>query len=279
VNRLRVYPDVAGSFWDKVNAFQKLLISGGYKSTQRIGLPRVNSKVCSVSGEVVREDIKTESEKEVGKWYDPLFRDGACPNTRKYNQSMLRILDMPEDRNLRLLDVACGGGNLLLESESVVSSFGIDISRNAVKEAKRKITSPVAVASAEHLPFKDGVFDYMACLGSLEHFIDMDKALKEMQRVLKGNGKVNIHVPNLFYAVIIAKAMLYGISPTHDQINERFASYSEWKELIERYFRVVKCHKYNTRFYLKWLPRNICCPFSFVCAKEAGGPVKQARSV
>ena len=49
---------------------------------------------------------------------------------------------------------------------------------------------------AEHLPFEDGSFDYVCCLGALLYFDDPEKALSEMHRVLKPGGRAVLRSVN-----------------------------------------------------------------------------------
>ena len=54
------------------------------------------------------------------------------------------------------------------------------------------------VASVYALPFPDNHFDNVLCISVLEHLIEPQKAIAEMQRVLKKNGKIILSAPFLF---------------------------------------------------------------------------------
>ncbi|MFT2543165.1 class I SAM-dependent methyltransferase, partial [Escherichia coli] len=43
-------------------------------------------------------------------------------------------------------------------------------------------------AAAEHLPFPDGDFDFLACRYSAHHWQDFDGGLRQARRVLKGGA-------------------------------------------------------------------------------------------
>jgi len=94
----------------------------------------------------------------------------------------------------RVLDVACGGGELSLKiTERGCNVFGIDISEKAINWAKRlaereKITARFEVADAQYLPYPDSFFDKVVSSSSLEHFPKDVEALKEMSRILKPGG-------------------------------------------------------------------------------------------
>tara|TARA_B100000963_G_scaffold315966_1_gene295468 strand:- start:1457 stop:2368 length:912 start_codon:yes stop_codon:yes gene_type:complete len=96
-----------------------------------------------------------------------------------------------------VLDVACGFGR-----ESIVSAkseaelvVGIDLSSNSVKEGnelakKNNLTNVIfSVADCESLYFDDDTFDTIICARMLHH-IEFETVMKELQRVLKKDGKV-----------------------------------------------------------------------------------------
>lgn len=107
----------------------------------------------------------------------------------------------------RILDIACGSGELGLKlAERGCEVYGIDISEAAISSAKRlsqmvKITCEFEVGDAEHLPYLDGYFDKIICSSSLEHFKDDLKALKEMRRALKPDGKLVLTTDSLTYPI------------------------------------------------------------------------------
>lgn len=80
-------------------------------------------------------------------------------------------------------------------------AYGMDISDRIVQEAyvcfnKDKNKPYVTIADLREIPFPNNYFDFIYSMGTLEHFIDYKKALCEMARVLKIEGKAIIGVPN-----------------------------------------------------------------------------------
>ncbi len=218
-------------------------------------------KTCEVFKLRTRFDAK--SPKELRKWYNQAFSKGDLKSDIKFYHQMLDHLNVPYNNKLRLLDIACGNGYFLKEAEKRVRCFGVDISDVAIAKAKKiAAKSDVRRGEAESLPYKDNYFDYITCIGSLEHFIKMEKALSEMRRVLKNGGLANILVPNSEYLIFEFK------SPEHCQINERMMSLEEWTDIIKEYFVIRNVKKYNTRWYLKWIPLKYCCHFAFICMQS-----------
>ena len=94
----------------------------------------------------------------------------------------------------RVLDVGCGKGFLLYELTQVVPGIqivGIDISRYAIDHAKKEVKPFLRVGDARRLPYKNSSFDLILSINVLHNFenFDLDKSLKEIERVGKGNKK------------------------------------------------------------------------------------------
>ncbi|MCX6818624.1 MAG: class I SAM-dependent methyltransferase, partial [Candidatus Aenigmarchaeota archaeon] len=150
----------------------------------------------------MRERFDAKTSEELGKWYDMAFSKGNLKMKGNFYPKMLAWINLPSDNSKKLLDIACGSGFLLKEAEKQVDTYGIDISHVAIKEAEKIAkNSNIKVGTAEKLPYKDNFFDYVICLGSLEHFINMEKGLSEMRRVMKPNAIANILVPNSDYLI------------------------------------------------------------------------------
>lgn len=98
----------------------------------------------------------------------------------------------------RLLDIGTGPGHLLLALSKTLPDaelVGMDISSAMIAQAQRNIKAhghdhpiEVQVASANALPFADGIFDRVVSTGSLHHWNDPVNALSEAHRVLKAGG-------------------------------------------------------------------------------------------
>ncbi len=98
-------------------------------------------------------------------------------------------------KNIRLLDIGCGTGELLRELEPLAETFGVDNSPQAIAFCTERGLSNISVAEATNLPFPNDAFDAVLCLDVLEHVKDDNAALKEIHRVAKPGGIVIIFVP------------------------------------------------------------------------------------
>ena len=94
----------------------------------------------------------------------------------------------------RILDVGCGKGYLLYEFTQVVPGIqiaGIDISRYAIRHAKEEVKPFLKVGDARRLPYPDRRFDFVVSINVLHnlYLYDLEKSLKEIERVARGNKK------------------------------------------------------------------------------------------
>ncbi len=92
----------------------------------------------------------------------------------------------------RVLDVGCGKGFLLYDFTKVVPGLelhGVDISEYAIENSKEEIKDRLQVGNATSLPFPDNYFDFVYSITTLHnlHCYDLDKALREIERVGKKN--------------------------------------------------------------------------------------------
>lgn len=133
--------------------------------------------------------------------------------------------------NRRLLDIACGTGQWLGAAAALGAlPAGVDISRKALDICRATLPqAELHCGPAEQLPFADGSFDVISCLGALEHFIDPAAALAEMVRVAKPGALFILLVPNSGFLPL--RLGLYSGTQQAD-MREDVRSLAEWRELF-----------------------------------------------
>lgn len=168
---------------------------------------------------------------EIARFYNDVYYGNVKPVRRPSNH-LSRLADrLHIASGQRILDVACGtGGWLAICAERGAKVSGIDISGRAIEICRQLIPEgEFHTGLAETLPFPDNQFDWVTCLGSLEHFLDQKAALREMERVAKPNGQFLILVPNAGF--LTYRLGLYR--GTHQQtVRETIRSLEEWNEMF-----------------------------------------------
>ncbi|MCE1162384.1 MAG: bifunctional demethylmenaquinone methyltransferase/2-methoxy-6-polyprenyl-1,4-benzoquinol methylase UbiE [Thiomonas sp.] len=99
----------------------------------------------------------------------------------------------------RVLDVAAGTGDLSRAFARKVGPAGMvvmsDINGSMLRAGRDRLIDsgvlvPTVLCDAEQLPFPDAEFDLVSVAFGLRNMTHKDKALREMQRVLKPGGKL-----------------------------------------------------------------------------------------
>ncbi len=160
-----------------------------------------------VNGSSLKEGVKSFwNEASCG---EKLFLDGFSKedylkhSQRKYElePEIIEFGEFEKYKNKLTLEIGVGLGSehqKLAEAGAVL--YGIDLTPRAVEHTKRRfqllgLQSTLQVSDAENLPFKNETFDAMFSWGVLHHTPDTQKAINEVNRVLKPGafGKVMIY--------------------------------------------------------------------------------------
>ena len=228
---------------------------------------------------------------DVRSAYDAIYRSAPIVQHDYFYQWLVRRLRPEPGR--RLLDVSCGVGMLLKFAKgSGLEACGVDISQAAVIEAKQRDPAlRVAVGNGETLPYADGSFDYVTNIGSLEHYEHMGEGIRETARVLRGDGKACILLPNSFGLLWnISYVWRTGDVCDDEQPIQRYGTRQQWQRLLEAngltvcqlfpYHRALPRTRRDWLWYLRrphkllasllvipLIPINLASTFVFICKK------------
>ena len=116
------------------------------------------------------------------------------------NQRLRTLSAMALRRGESVLDAGCGTG-LLLEQEALAvgnegCAEGVDFSEDMLERASARCVDMPQVhlqqGNIETLPFEDASFDAASCTQTLLYVNNLDKALRELHRVLKPGGRIAV---------------------------------------------------------------------------------------
>ena len=133
---------------------------------------------------------------DVARQFDRMSRAYASSTTHAGGDDLEALVRYVEpSAAMRVLDVATGSGNTAAAiAPHVREVIACDIAaamleRTRELAAVRGLRNVAAVhADVEALPFDDGSFDVVTCRIAPHHFIDIDRALSEVARVLRAGG-------------------------------------------------------------------------------------------
>ncbi|MBL8751009.1 MAG: methyltransferase domain-containing protein [Planctomycetes bacterium] len=179
-------------------------------------------------------DDRVTSQAEVAAWFDATYREKGLRYLRPRRAYPIFVQLLGAKAGDRLLDVACGPGLLLCAAvEREIATSGVDLSHEAVALARELVpAAQVQQGNAEHLPFADGVFDHVTCLGSIERFLDREKALREMQRVAKPDARFCFLVRNA--STFVWRVWREGLGRREVQGHQDALTLVQWRELFGR---------------------------------------------
>jgi SAM-dependent methyltransferase len=108
------------------------------------------------------------------------------------------ILSLNIPVSAKILDLGCSFGYFLnLCDEQGFETYGLDISRYAIKRAKMNTKSQVFLGDISRgVPFKNDRFDIITMFDTIEHLDNPRETLQEVHRVLKKKGLLVITTPN-----------------------------------------------------------------------------------
>ena len=180
----------------------------------------------------VDAQMDSPDHREIREFYDRVYY-GARAAPGEVPGHLRRLASRFQPWNgKKILDIACGAGWWLRATAALgavpsgvdISKVALDICRSALPHAE------LYCGPAEKLPFADGQFDFVSCLGALEHFLDPASALGEMVRVSRPDAQFLLLVPNADFPPL--RLGLYG-GTEQSSVREDIRSLDGWRELFE----------------------------------------------
>jgi SAM-dependent methyltransferase len=115
----------------------------------------------------------------------------------------------------KVLDVGCGDGAILAPFAGKHDLHGVDVAQGAVDAAKAAGMKAVQHDLENPLPFPNDTFDLVFCGETIEHQIDTDWLLSEINRVLRPGGLLVLTYPNVRTPVGILMLAFLDMPPMY----------------------------------------------------------------
>lgn len=180
----------------------------------------------------------------------------------------------------KILDHGCStGSKSLIWKKKKWDVYGIDPNIVSINYGINKFDLNLETAFGEKLPYKKSFFDLIISLGSLEHCFDLNKNLKELNRVTKEGGYIFIRFrPDKFYGSILEyynsvtlryfndQNLKYILNKNNFKIifftNKPLENYNTFRyvlaikkpkvKLIKKFKKVKQVIKYHGDYFLKY---------------------------
>ena len=168
--------------------------------------------------------------------YDAMNHAMSAGLDRRWRRLTAEAVVAPGDR---VLDACCGTGDLALAAQAQGGKVtGLDFSEGMLERARRK-SSDVEWIRGDllRLPFQDAAFEAVTVGFGVRNVEDLDRALRELRRVLKPGGRLAIleivrpHGPlALFY-----RAWFDGLVPLAGKVLPGGAAYTYLPASVRRF--------------------------------------------
>jgi SAM-dependent methyltransferase len=161
------------------------------------------------------------------------------------------------------LDMGAGGGHvsyaLARHARRVIASdLSSEMLAAVARTAREKGLGNIETveAPAEHLPFEDETFDFVASRFSAHHWRDFDAGLREARRTLKRGGRaafVDVYAPGQ----ALFDTHLQAIELLRDHSHVRDYTSAQWLDTLSRSgFAIEACRTWRLRMdFPVWIAR------------------------
>lgn len=189
---------------------------------------------------------------------------------------VFKKIDLTDKPNLDILDVGCGYGEqdieLLKRLDKSCKITAVDISEEQIYYAMKKnsdVDFDICDATYIDLKYKNKLFDRIISLESAFHYLKRDLFFKNVNKLLKDNGKfiiTDIMLNNLYPESIINKIFVYFFSQVLCIPEQNLITSNEWDNQLSSELNVEESiditeqtfNPYYRHFMTNYFKNNNC---------------------
>jgi len=191
---------------------------------------------------------------EIAGRYDSWYRTEFGRYAHNLERELIMYFARPA-KGEKILDVGCGTGTYGLEFAKMgLDVTCLDMSRGMLRVAKTKSRDlGIILGDAKEMPFRDNTFDLIVGITLIEFLNKPEKAIQEMKRVLRGDGRLILGVLNKFSL----SALYERITGNETYASARFYSIFELKKFgVKRWDSTLFAFKKMPGFLLDWFVKS-----------------------
>ena len=167
--------------------------------------------------------------------YDRWFETRQGRYVAQYEKDLVLRLAQPK-KGEKILDVGIGTGYFAADYlQYRVDITGIDIAEKMLEVAKARGIEKVSVGDAVSLDFPDETFDLVMSITALEFISEPEKAISEMVRVCKKDGRVVVGTLGSGSWWAFRRSRAARRNPDSIFREARFYSFCEMKKMAEKF--------------------------------------------
>jgi SAM-dependent methyltransferase len=129
---------------------------------------------------------------------------------------ILACIDAASPQRLRVLDVGCADGGICAPFASAAELHGLDVNDDFVDVALRNGMRARSVDfERDRFPHDDHSIDVVVCGETIEHVVNTDWFMSEINRVLAVGGEAVFSIPNINQLISIPMMLLLDRPPRY----------------------------------------------------------------
>ncbi len=122
----------------------------------------------------------------------------------------------PTAKKPKLLDVGCADGGICAPFKDRAELHGLDVNATFLEGAAQNGMRALAVDfEKERFPHEDGSVDILVCGETIEHVVNTDWFMCEINRVVKPGGRAVFSIPNVNQLISLPMMAIFDLPPRY----------------------------------------------------------------